>query len=1112
MRRFWAGLLACALVPVATVVGSAGVASAAPVVVPLDCVASTPIGPQDADQDLDIDVTAPSQVLPGATFSVVAATPVSTFPSNVQGNTINSGRDFVLRLPVPANATYVGSSLAGGVGLGAGTPTIGLEGGNVVLRVPGPISGGATYQFPTVTMQLQATGADLTTIQPRIGGVVGGTPGFELTVNATLPLFGASDLATDCWPKPGNPALSTTTIVAPDTTPPVVTIASPIDGGTYPLGSAIAVDYSCDDGPFGSGVAACNGDLADGAPLDTSALGTFTFAVTADDALGNGPTTVTHSYTVVPPIGDTVPPVITITAPAHGATYALGATVAASFSCSDADSGLASCVGSVASGAAINTSTVGVKTVTVDAVDLAGVPARVVHTYRVMPAVVQQNFDAVLPLGSAPNRVPLNCNTLFGAFDESIPFDAASGGYNGAPTQVGENGTLSWEFRIGRDVIPPFNNGSNLLYRFAAPQNGTFTAVQFTGAGTGVNSPTITIVGGKIELRIPSVVDAGLFVNDPFQPPPVRATIQATGAVGSVVRTQLEHFQLSTTLGGTSSCPAGDPDDGDGAEANPFLTATTVVDTTPPSITITRPGPGAVYAPGSTVAVDYSCADSAGVSSCIGDLANGAALDTTTSGSYLFGVVAIDANGNPTQQSSTYTVAPPTVDLVGPGTVAEDGGSIAFDVVLTNPSTKTVTVDYATSDGTATAGDDYTATSDTLTFTPGGALSASISVPVLDDSVFEGNETFDLTLTSATNATLGESASVVTVLEDDDPDLVVTGGNALENAPTVTFTVALSADPTNPVPVTYATADGSAITPFDYDALSGGFTFLPGGPLSIDVVVALNNDAVYEGDQTFDLVATNTNTGQVRSGTATIVEDEVVPPTVSIGSVELREGDDPAKPTLAQLTVTLSRPAATEVSVNFSTVGLSATPNTDYVPRVGKILRFRNGAVVKKVAIPVKADLLAEGDETFEVLLSSASGLLIGDGVGEVVIRDDDAPTSATPELAVSDQWAYEGNTFEGRAKVSRLFFTVSLSRPAATDLSIQYLTAIDDATAGVDYVAKPLRTITFRAGQVRKVVTITIKSDDLAELDETLRVIVTSAPGVSIADGTGVGTILDDD
>ena len=117
----------------------------------------------------------------------------------------------------------------------------------------------------------------------------------------------------------------------------------------------------------------------------------------------------------------------------------------------------------------------------------------------------------------------------------------------------------------------------------------------------------------------------------------------------------------------------------------------------------------------------------------------------------------------------------PSATVSGPGALSVADASarenadaaLNFVVSLDRPSTLTVTVEYATSDGTATAGADYTATSGTLTFAPDDVAKA-VSVPVLDDAVDEGTETMTLTLSNATNARIADATATGTI-ENSDP-------------------------------------------------------------------------------------------------------------------------------------------------------------------------------------------------------------------------------------------------------------------------------------------------------------------------------------------------------
>jgi len=286
--------------------------------------------------------------------------------------TLDDFRDFALRIPVPENSTYVSASLAGGSNLGPGTPTASLSGGDIVVTVPGPVPGGSAFTFPTVDLTLDAGSTLGTTIAPRIGGSSFADPGLTFTVDASIPGIGETALPTSCYPAPPVPALSTTTIGL-DTTPPSVNLVVPAEGGNYSLGAPVHARFSCTDEQYGSGLAGCVGDVADGAAIDTSTLGVHSFGVTTTDNAGNT-NVVTHSYNVIPPGGDTTPPSITLTTPVGG-RLPRGRRRPGRLLVQRRRLGVATCAGPVASGSGIDTSSAGVKTFTVDATDNAGNPA-----------------------------------------------------------------------------------------------------------------------------------------------------------------------------------------------------------------------------------------------------------------------------------------------------------------------------------------------------------------------------------------------------------------------------------------------------------------------------------------------------------------------------------------------------------------------------------------------------------------------------------------------------------------------------------------------------------------------------------------------------------------
>ena len=135
---------------------------------------------------------------------------------------------------------------------------------------------------------------------------------------------------------------------------------------------------------------------------------------------------------------------------------------------------------------------------------------------------------------------------------------------------------------------------------------------------------------------------------------------------------------------------------------------------------------------------------------------------------YIVGVRAKNAAGASGWVNSA-PAAPPALSVANATAAEPDAGQSAtldFVVTLNRAASGTVTVDYATSDGTATAGADYTAASGTLSFQP-GETSKTVTVTVLSDAHDEGSETLTLTLSNPTGAVIGDGEATGTITNDD---------------------------------------------------------------------------------------------------------------------------------------------------------------------------------------------------------------------------------------------------------------------------------------------------------------------------------------------------------
>lgn len=108
----------------------------------------------------------------------------------------------------------------------------------------------------------------------------------------------------------------------------------------------------------------------------------------------------------------------------------------------------------------------------------------------------------------------------------------------------------------------------------------------------------------------------------------------------------------------------------------------------------------------------------------------------------------------------------PVLNISGPATINETAGTATYTVTLTGNTSLPVSVNYATTNGTATSGTDYTSTSGTLTFAV-GETSKTITVPILNDHTIESNENYTISLNTPTNATIGTGSVTTTIIDDD---------------------------------------------------------------------------------------------------------------------------------------------------------------------------------------------------------------------------------------------------------------------------------------------------------------------------------------------------------
>lgn len=457
-----------------------------------------------------------------------------------------------------------------------------------------------------------------------------------------------------------------------------------------------------------------------------------------------------------------------------------------------------------------------------------------------------------------------------------------------------------------------------------------------------------------------------------------------------------------------------------------------------------------------------------------------------------------------------------TVSTTGPGgavqftaasaSVAESAGSITITASRTGGSSGAASVNYATSNGTAVAPGDYTAiTSGTLNWTNGDAANKTFNVAIADDSTYEGNETFTVTLSGATGTTLGgPSVSTITINENDVPpagtlSLSPSGYSILEAATSVTVTVTRTSGSTGAVSVQYATSNGTATSASDYTAAAGTLNWANGDSADKTFAVPILDDSSAEPGETINLTLSSPGGGAVigtASGAITINDNEPGTLQLSAPTYAIDENG-------ATLTVNVSRTGGSygAASVNYGTAAGTAAAGSDYTTTSGTLNWTSGDATSKSIAIPILNNSVLEASETFTPSISGASGAALGSPASATAtIADDDAPVPGTLAIQSSLYTVTEAATT----------VTVYVTRTVGSNgaVGLQYATSNGTATAGPDYTAAS-GTLSWANGDTaNKSFTVTISDDSTGEWEyETVNLTLSNPTGGATL-GSSTGTI----
>ena len=385
-----------------------------------------------------------------------------------------------------------------------------------------------------------------------------------------------------------------------------------------------------------------------------------------------------------------------------------------------------------------------------------------------------------------------------------------------------------------------------------------------------------------------------------------------------------------------------------------------------------------------------------------------------------------------------------------------------------------------------------------ITSGPGGSGNGTVTFSVAPNGggyraavIMVGTRVFTVTQADASNPLPGVSINDVSYNEGD-----FDSSNA-------TVTVSLSAPSSKSVSVQLrASANTAQDGGVDfYPASTGSLTFSP-GETTKTFTIPIIGDTKIEPDETFfiDLTgATNAVIGKFRA-TFTIVNDDVVPTvSLSINDVSVTEGNTSTTP--ATFTVTLSAPTAKTVKVTYGSAMVTAGVGDDFqLP--GGTITFTPGQTTQTITVHVNGDTVAEGNETFKIVLRDPANALLADAEGVCTIIDDEA----APTLSIDNITIVEGNSGQKTA-----IFTVSLSTKTNQQVSVSYTTSPGTATENKDYM-RSWGAILFGPQGTTTTISVNINGDIEYEGDETFFMTLSDPSGATISKAQGVCTITNDD
>ncbi len=449
-------------------------------------------------------------------------------------------------------------------------------------------------------------------------------------------------------------------------------------------------------------------------------------------------------------------------------------------------------------------------------------------------------------------------------------------------------------------------------------------------------------------------------------------------------------------------------------------------------------------------------------------------------------------------------------------TVNEGDGTATFTVTLSGANVSGgFSVPFTFANGTATDPADYTSTGSTaspINFAGNINETQQITIPIIDDTDFEGDHNFFVNLGAASSGlvTITDNQGEATIQDNDAGISIGDLVSINENAGTATF-VATHAGANVPggFTINYATANNTAVAPGDYTVTASPplLSFSGTSGETQNIIVPIINDVIAETNESFFVNLSSPSSPAViitdSQGEGTIIDNDLA--SIAINDVTVNEGNG-----TATFTVTLSGASVSGgFSIPFTFANGTATDPADYTATgatASPINFVGNINETQQITVPIIDDIAIEGDHNFFVNLGAASNALvtIADTQGEGTIQDNDAGISIGDLVSI------------GEASGTATFTVTHSGADITGGFTVGYTTADNTANAPGDYTttsSPPLLSFSGTSGETQTI-TVPIINDTDTEGNESFFVNLTSVSNVlvTISDNQAEGTIIDDE